>query len=162
MTHSHNVCFMTRYSLCIANSGGFSIDNEGQVMSGALPSRQVVAIHLPASLINDRRSVGIFFALCDTHIIFSVGCQEETNTTFSIINSVVLGATVGLGINFDNLAEPVAVVFRLKPLEDSVSLTMNCVYETFLTCVQQFIIRAPDSEMCVTLDFDLNDWIPRG
>ena len=84
---------------------------------GQLSPQQDAAISLNASLIDERDNVGIFFALYDTPILFPIDRGNSIiNTDGSIqtkVGSRVLAATVGPGLNFQNLDDPVIVVLRL-------------------------------------------------
>ena len=87
---------------------------------GQLLPQQDAAISLNASLfelVDERDDVGIFFALYDTPILFAVdGGTGNINTDGSIqtkVGSRVLAATVGPGLNFRSLDDPVIVVLRL-------------------------------------------------
>lgn len=96
-----------------------TIDDEDQVMPGQLSPQQDAAISLPASMfetITDREEVGIFFAYYDTPTLFPVTGQGDVNTNApkqSKVGSGVLAATVGPGLNFQNLTENVTIVLRL-------------------------------------------------
>ena len=64
----------------------------------------------------DREEVGIFFAYYDTPTLFVVAGQRESNSgapKLSKVGSGVLAATVGPGLNFQNLTENVTIVLRL-------------------------------------------------
>lgn len=98
-------------------------------MSDQLAPQQDAAINLPASLfgrITDRPNVGVFFALYNRTVLFPPsGRTEVVNgvATQSEVGSLVLAATVGPGLNFQNLEKPVTIVLRIQTPEDSVS---NC------------------------------------
>ena len=87
------------------------------------------AISLPASLferIDDRDNVGIFFALHEASSLFPVGAGDSSNNfNFPSVGSHILAATVGVGINFQNLDEPVSVLFRLQITNNTVSRTVK-------------------------------------
>ena len=76
------------------------------------------AAFLPASLfqsITNRTSVGMVFAVYNTGVLFPI-----TNaSTTTVVGSPVLGVTVGPGLNFSNLTEPVRILLRLNELEVS-------------------------------------------
>lgn len=97
-----------------------------QVEPGQLPAQFDAAISLPPSFferINDRLNVGIFFAYYETPILFPVvgdsGGSSLSRQT--VVGSDIIAATVGPGINFQNLDEPVTVLLRLQVPEESVS-----------------------------------------
>ena len=90
------------------------------------------AIGLPASLfqqIDDRPNIGIFFALYESPSLFPVA--EDTNSTTSsspkrkMVGSQVLAATVGFGIDFQNLSEDVTVAFQLQVPRVGVNQVIN-------------------------------------
>ena len=90
------------------------------------------AIGLPASLfqqIDDRPNIGIFFALYESPSLFPVA--EDTNSTTSssprrkMVGSQVLAATVGFGIDFQNLSEDVTVAFHLQVPRVGVNQVIN-------------------------------------
>ena len=94
----------------------FAIADEDQVTPGRLSPQQDAAISLPASLfqnIIDREDVGIFFALYNTSTLFPVnGGINRNNSRRREVGSRVLAATVGPGLNFQNLTENVIIVLR--------------------------------------------------
>ena len=97
----------------------------GQVMPGQLETQQDAAINLPGSLfgmIQDRTNVGVFFALYNTSVLFPYrGSDTSSNTDIQTeVGSRVLAATVGPGINFQNLQDPVIIVLRLNIMEGRV------------------------------------------
>jgi hypothetical protein len=85
-------------------------------MPGRLPSEQDAAISLPASLfqtITDREDVGITFALYSSSTLFPVDGGRNSNASRRReVASRVLAATVGPGLNFQNLTENVTIVLR--------------------------------------------------
>ena len=90
-----------------------------QVTPGQLLPQQDVAISLNASLfelIDDRDNVGIFFALYDNSTLFPVDGGSNINSNKprqTEVGSRVLAATVGPGLNFQNLDDPVIIVLRI-------------------------------------------------
>ena len=104
------------------------------VEPGELSSQLNAAVGLPASLfqqINDRPNVGILFAFYESSSLFSIA--GETNSSDSpirtVVGSQVLAATVGSGINFQNLNEAVMIIFRLQVPEGSVSFLFKEVFD---------------------------------
>ena len=102
------------------------LGSEDQVEAGQLPAQQNAAISLPASLfeqIEDRPNVGVFFAFYETPTLFPVGGESDRPTLpgQTAVGSDIIAATVGPGINFQNLDEPVTIVLRLQIPEGSVS-----------------------------------------
>ena len=101
-----------------------------QIEPGQLSHQLDAAISLPASLferIDDRVNVGVFFALYETPTLFPVGGQLIDRTSLSrnnVVGSDILATTVGPGINFQNLDDPVTIVLRLQVTEGSVSSTL--------------------------------------
>lgn len=97
------------------------------VEHGELSSQFNGAVGLPASLferIDDRPNIGIFFAFYESPSLFPVGGDTDTpsSPTRNMVGSQVLAATVGSGINFQNISEAVTIVFRLQVPRGSVSL----------------------------------------
>jgi hypothetical protein len=86
------------------------------------------AISLPATLfdlIDNRDNVGVFFALHEASTLFPIG--GNSSGTFisprkASVGSHILAATVGPGINFQNLDDPVTIFLRLQITNGSVSL----------------------------------------
>jgi len=87
-----------------------------------LSASETAAAFLPASLfqlITDRDAVGIFFAVYDAGVLFPITNDtqrnQETNSSITtVVGSPVLAATVGPGLNFVGLAEPVRILLRLN------------------------------------------------
>lgn len=97
-----------------------------QVEPGQLPAQIDAAISLPPSLferINDRPNVGIFFGFYETPTLFPVGRESDGATLRrqTVVGSDIIAATVGPGINFQNLDEPVTILLRLQVPEGRVS-----------------------------------------
>ena len=67
--------------------------------------------------------LGVFLALYDTPILFPVGekIPISNSQARTIVGSQVLAATVGPGINFQDLIEPVTIILRLRVPKGSVS-----------------------------------------
>ena len=94
-----------------------------QVEDGQLAPGLDAAIGLPASLfgrIDDCDNIGIFVALYETPILFPFS-RENTTSKQRVVGSHVLATTVGHGIHFQNLDEPVTIVFRLQIVDEIVS-----------------------------------------
>ena len=108
----------------VIGNNEFDIGDEGEVMPGQLAPQQDAAISLPASLfqtITDREDVGIFFALYNVSTLFPVnGGRNRNEPRRREVGSRVLAATVGPGLNFQNLMENVTIV--LRQITDSVSI----------------------------------------
>ena len=98
-----------------------------QVEPGELPAQFDAAISLPASLfgrINDRLNVGVFFAYYETTILFPVAGESDGSSLprfTTVVGSDIIAATVGPGLSFQNLDEPVIILLRLQVAEGSVS-----------------------------------------
>lgn len=81
----------------------------------------VASIMLPPSLFANisRVNVGLFFALYRTSVLFPVrnmtGVVDGRNT---IVGSSIIAATVGPGLFFENLAEPVVVNLTIPTVID--------------------------------------------
>ena len=103
------------------------IGSGDQIEPGKLSSQQKAAIGLPASLfkrIDDQANVGAFFVFYETPILFPVGGELTDRSSLSrknVVGSHVLAATVGPGINFLSLDEPITIVLRLQVTERGVS-----------------------------------------
>ena len=98
-----------------------------QVEADQLPDQVDASISLPASLfqrIDNRPNVGLFSALYKTPTLFQVGEQSNGSTLprQTVVGSDIIAATVGLGLNFQNLDEPVTILFRLQVPEERVSV----------------------------------------
>ena len=59
-----------------------------------------------------------------------------TNASITtVVGSPVLGVTVGLGLNFSNLTEPVSILLRLNELEvGDWNVCEKCLYVHFSIC----------------------------
>ena len=105
------------------NGRSFSSSNlTGTTNPITLSASETAAAFLPASLfqlITDRDAVGIFFAVYDAGVLFPITNDtqrnQETNSSItSVVGSPVLAATVGPGLNFTGLVEPVRILLRLN------------------------------------------------
>ena len=91
-----------------------------------LSASETAAAFLPASLfqlITNRVVVGLFFAVYNTGVLFPIANDTETiaetnSSIRTVVGSPVLAATVGPGLNFVELAEPVRVLLRLNEQVD--------------------------------------------
>ena len=84
----------------------------------------VFLLHALFKRIDDRTNVGAFFVFYETPILFPVGGELTDRSSLSrknVVGSHVLAATVGPGINFLNLDEPITIVLRLQVTESGVS-----------------------------------------
>ena len=77
------------------------------------------------------------FAVYDTGALFPITNAteqvQETNATITtVVGSPVLSATVGPGLNFSNLTEPVRILLRLNELEVSDKYE-KCLYNIIIT-----------------------------
>ena len=96
-----------------------------EVVPGQLPAQFDAAIGLPASLfqqINDRLIVGLFFAHYDVPTLFPVAGESDGSALprQTVVGSDIIAATVGPGLNLQNLIEPVVVLLRLQVAEEIV------------------------------------------
>ena len=123
---------MCIYSFCYWHTHNIIGDNDlllasgDQVEPGQLPAQLDAAISLPASLfqqINDRLVVGLFFAHYDVPTLFPVtgGSDGSTLPRQTVVGSDIIAATVGPGLNFQNLDEPVTILLRRQVAEGIVS-----------------------------------------
>lgn len=110
---------MFMYSLSIAylptGTSGISLDDQSP--SGQLAPEQDAMINLPSSLfgrIENRSTVGLFFALYEDSTLFPVGERNTGNMGLldTQVNSLILAATVASGITFDNLEENVTITLH--------------------------------------------------
>ena len=97
-----------------------------QVEPGELSPELDAAISLPASLfqqINDRLNVGIFFAHYEIPNLFPVAGERDGSSLprQTVVGSDIIAATVGPGLNFQNLDEPVTILLRLQIANETVS-----------------------------------------
>lgn len=103
-----------------------------EVVPGQLLPMQVAAISLPASLfqlIDNRTNIGVFFALYDSSILFPVNGGGNINSDLprrtEVVGSRVLAATVGPGLNFEKLEDPITIILRLQTTEEKVRILVN-------------------------------------
>ena len=101
-----------------------------QLMPDQLSPQFDAAISLPGSLfelIDNHANTGIFFIKYDLPILFPVegggNNINRTTTTQTEVGSRILAATVGAGLNFQNLEKHrnVTVIFRLQLAEGKVN-----------------------------------------
>ena len=91
---------------------------EGEVMPGQLEPTQDAAVNLPASLfqqIDNRTTIGIFFALYDTPTLFPINEERSVHSNETDVGSSVLSITVGPGLNFQELEHNITIILRLTP-----------------------------------------------
>ena len=106
-----------------AKGRNFSSDRQ----TGNTTLNETAAAFLPASLfqlITNQDSVAMFFAVYNTGVLFPITNATElvqrTNASVTtVVGSPVLKATVGPGLNFSGLVEPVRISLRLNELEVS-------------------------------------------
>ena len=100
------------------------LGSEDQVDPDQLSPRLDAAVSLPATLfeqIDDRDNIGIFFALHEASTLFPIGGNPSSTPRKASVGSHILAATVGPGINFQNLDEPVTILLRLQIANGNVS-----------------------------------------
>ena len=105
--------------------------SEDQVTSDQVISMIDAAISLPSSLfelIDDRTNVGVFVAFYTMSTLFPVDGGTSAAPRQTIVGSHVLATTVGLGMTFQNLDEPITVVLRLQVPEGMVNTTIYAGY----------------------------------
>ena len=95
------------------------LGSEDQVEPGQLSPQLDAAVSLPATLfeqIDDRDNIGIFFALQlhEASTLFPISGNLSSTPRKASVGSHILAATVGPGINFQNLDEPVTILLRLQ------------------------------------------------
>ena len=109
-----------------ANGTSFS-SGAGVCQTGNATLNETAAAFLPASLfqlITNQDSVTIFFAVYNTGVLFPITNATElvqrTNASITtVVGSPVLAVSVGPGLNFNGLVEPVRISLRLNELEVS-------------------------------------------
>ena len=80
----------------------------------------MASISLPPSLFGqlpeDTNTTGVFFTLYDRPDLFSVsdGSVNENNRSSRVIDTIVIGAVAGVGIDFANVDPPVIVILTLQ------------------------------------------------
>ena len=91
--------------------------------TNTLGSSETAAAFLPASLFQSITccDVGIFFAVYDVGVLFPImnatQINQETNASVTaVVGSPILAATVGPGLNFSGLEEPVSIFLQLNDL----------------------------------------------
>ena len=101
---------------------------EDEIIPGQLSHNQDAAIILPASLfelIDDRTNVGVFFIVYHSPSLFPLEREiSYSNKKQTIVGSRVLGATVGPGIDFHDLDEPVVIMFRPQVTNETVNMNL--------------------------------------
>ena len=71
---------------------------------------------------DDLTNVGIFFAFYKMSSLFPVGGESANGVSLQrMVGSYILAATVGPGIDFQNLDEPVTIILQQQIAEGSVS-----------------------------------------
>ena len=111
------------------NETGRSFSSGGQTRStniSTLSENETAAVFLPPSLyqsITNHSSTGSFFAVYNSGALF-----PTTNAT-TVVSSPVLAATVGSGLNFNNLRVPVRILLRLnEPGVGDQDVCERCLY----------------------------------
>ena len=82
---------------------------------------ETAAAFLPPSLFQSipRLDVGIFFAVYDVGVLFPIMNSTQIDQTnnasiTTVVGSSILAATVGPGLSFSGLEEPVSILLRLN------------------------------------------------
>ena len=89
---------------------------EGHVQPGELDLHLDAGVNMPASLfeeINNHTKIGIFFMLYEAPTLFPVNRSNEANSNGTIVGSHIISITVGSGLDFQDLAENITIVFRI-------------------------------------------------
>jgi hypothetical protein len=110
-----------------AGDSDLMLGSEDQAELSQFSSQVDAAISLPATLfdlVDNRDNIGVFFALHEASTLFPIG--GNSSGTFisprkASVGSHILAATVGPGINFQNLDEPVTILLRLQITNGNVS-----------------------------------------
>ena len=95
--------------------------------TGNVTLNETAAVFLPASLfqlITNQDSVAIFFAVYNTGVLFPITnatklVQRTNASVTTVVGSPVLAVSVGPGLNFSGLVEPVRLKLQLNELEVS-------------------------------------------
>ena len=85
--------------------------------SGQLHPDQDAAVNLPASVfqkIKNRTAIGIFFALYDTPVLFSLNRERLVHNNETNVGSPVLSVTIGPGLNFQDLENNITIILQLS------------------------------------------------
>ena len=132
-------------------------DQQGE-KAAVLPPEQAAAIDLPASLfrnIDNRSSIGLFFALYDNSTLFPVGNRnsDATGLLQTQVGSSILATTVGPGIAFDNLEENVTVTLRI--FTSAEVIVVNITQFTVLAGYNNSLLISSHIK-CFT--WNLHDW----
>ena len=106
-----------------ANGRSFSSNGQtGNTNTNALSEDETAAAYLPGSLfgsVTGREDLGIFFAVYDVGVLFPIAndtqmYQDTAASVTTVVGSPVLAATVGPGLNFTGLEEPVRILLRMN------------------------------------------------
>ena len=106
-----------------ANGRSFSSSGQtGNTNTNALSEDETAAAFLPASLfrsVTGPDDLGIFFAVYDIGVLFPIAndtqmYQDTDASVTTVVGSPVLAATVGPGLNFTGLEEPVRILLRMN------------------------------------------------
>ena len=107
-----------------ANGRNFS---SGGRQTGNVTLNETAAVFLPDSLfqlITNQSSVANFFAVYSTGVLFPIRnatklVQRTNASVTTVVGSPVLAVSVGPGLNFSGLVEPVRIKLQLNELEVS-------------------------------------------
>ena len=138
--HFHPQLQIPQAELAQSGRSFSSGSGRGNTSITTLSVNETAATFLPASLfqsITNRTSVGIVFAVYDTGVLFPITNAtqqfQDTNASLTtVVGSPVLGVTVGPGLNFSNLTEPVRILLRLNELEVS-DKCEKCFYNVIIS-----------------------------
>ena len=83
---------------------------------------ETAAAFLPASLfrnITDRENIGSFYSVYNMGRLFPItNTAQATNASFTtIVGSPVFATTIGSGLNFSGLVDPVRILLRFNEME---------------------------------------------
>ena len=106
-----------------ANGRNFS---SGGRQTGNVTLNETAAVFLPDSLFQliNQSSVANFFAVYSTGVLFPITnatklVQRTNASVTTVVGSPVLAVSVGPGLNFSGLVEPVRIKLQLNELEVS-------------------------------------------
>ena len=105
-----------------ANGRSFSSSGQtGNTNISTLNEEETAAAFLPASLfrnITNLENIGSFYAVYNMGTLFPI-TDTAQGSAATVVGSPVLAATIGSGLNFSGLVDPVRILLRLNEMEVS-------------------------------------------
>ena len=108
-----------------ANGRSFSSSGQtGNTNISTLNEDETAAAFLPPSLfrnITNLENIGSFYAVYNMGTLFPITdtAQGTNASAATVVGSPVLAATIGSGLNFSGLEDPVRILLRLNEMEVS-------------------------------------------